>query len=66
MKLLYALAIVALIMAVAVRPNLEEQAEEQIHHSEMMCDSAAMVLEDIRKVNDSLLVNKYFYNDGQK
>jgi membrane protein implicated in regulation of membrane protease activity len=66
MKLLYALAIVALIMAVAVRPNVEEQAEEQIHHSEIMCDSAAMVLEDIRKVNDSLLVNKYFYNDGQK
>jgi hypothetical protein len=66
MKLLYALAIVALIMAVAVRPNVEEQAEEQIHHSEMMCDSAAMVLEDIRKVNDSLLVNKYFYKDGQK
>jgi hypothetical protein len=66
MKLLYALAIVALIMAVAVRPDIEEQAEEQIHHSEMMCDSAAMVLEDIRKVNDSLLVNKYFYKDGQK
>jgi hypothetical protein len=66
MKLLYALAIVALIMAVAVRPDIEEQVEEQLHHSEMMCDSAAMVLEDIRKVNDSLLVNKYFYNDGQK
>jgi hypothetical protein len=66
MKLLYALAIVALIMAVAVRPNVEEQAEEQIHHSELMCDSAAMVLEDIRKVNDSLLIDKYFYNDAQK
>lgn len=66
MKLLYALAIVALVMAVAVRPNVEEQAEEQLHHSEIMCDSAAMVLESMRKVNDSLLIDKYFYNNGQK
>ena len=63
MKLLYAIAIIALIMAVAVEPDVEEKAEEQIHHSEMMCDSAAMVLQEIRSVNDSLLIEKYFYEN---
>ena len=63
MKFLYALFIVALIMAVAIEPDVEQKAEEQIHHSEMMCDSAAMVLEEIRSVNDSLLIEKYFYAD---
>jgi hypothetical protein len=50
-------------MAVAVEPDVEEKAEEQIHHSEMMCDSAAMVLQEIRSVNDSLLIEKYFYEN---
>lgn len=66
MKLLYALTIIALIMAVSVEPTVEQQAEEQLHHSELMCDSAAMVLEDIRKVNDSLLIEKYFYNNAEE
>jgi hypothetical protein len=63
MKLLYAIAIIAIIMAVAVEPDVEKKVEEQIHHSEMMCDSAAMVLEEIHNINDSLLIQKYFYED---
>jgi hypothetical protein len=63
MKLLYAIATIALIMAVAVEPDVEKKAEEQIHHSEIMCDSAAMVLQEIRSVNDSLLIEKYFYEN---
>jgi hypothetical protein len=63
MKLLYGIAIIALIMAVAIEPSIEEKAEEQIHHSEMMCDSAAMVLDEIQNLNDSLLIQKYFYAD---
>jgi hypothetical protein len=61
MKFLYALFIVALIMAVAIEPDVEQKAEEQIHHSEMMCDSAAMVLDEIHNLNDSLMIQKYFY-----
>jgi hypothetical protein len=61
MKFLFALSLIALIMAVAVEPDVEQKAEEQIHHSEIMCDSAAMVLDEIRAVNDSLLIEKYFY-----
>jgi hypothetical protein len=63
MKLLYAIAIIAIIMAVAVEPDVEKKAEEQIHHSEMMCDSAAMVLDEIHNLNDSLLIQKYFYEN---
>jgi hypothetical protein len=63
MKFLFALSFVAIIMAVAVEPDIEKKAEEQIHHSEMMCDSAAMVLEEIHNLNDSLLIEKYFYEN---
>jgi hypothetical protein len=63
MKFLYALFIVALIMAVAIEPDVEQKAEEQIHHSEMMCDSAAMVLDEIHNLNDSLMIQKYFYEN---
>jgi hypothetical protein len=63
MKFLFALSFVAIIMAVAVEPDVEQKVEEQIHHSEMMCDSAAMVLEEIRAVNDSLLIERYFYEN---
>ena len=63
MKFLYALSLIALIMAVAIEPDIQEKAEEQIHHSEMMCDSAAVVLGEIRHFNDSLMVQKYFYEN---
>jgi hypothetical protein len=63
MKFLFALSFVAIIMAVAIEPDVEQKAEEQIHHSEMMCDSAAMVLEEIHNLNDSLLIEKYFYEN---
>jgi hypothetical protein len=63
MKFLYAISLIALIMAVAVEPDVEQKAEEQIHHSEMMCDSAEMVLDEIQNLNDSLLIQKYFYAD---
>jgi len=64
MKLLYALSIIALVMAVTVEPNIEEKVEEQINHSEVMCDSAAKALEEMRQVNDSLLIQKYFYENN--
>jgi hypothetical protein len=63
MKFLFALSFVAIIMAVAIEPDIEKKAEEQIHHSEMMCDSAAMVLDEIHNLNDSLLIQKYFYEN---
>jgi len=63
MKFLFALSFVAIIMAVAVEPDIEKKAEEQIEHSKMMCDSAAMVLQEIHNLNDSLLIQKYFYAD---
>jgi len=63
MNFLYALFIVALIMAVAIEPDVEEKAEEQINHSEIMCDSAAMVLDEIHNLNDSLMIQKYFYEN---
>jgi hypothetical protein len=50
-------------MAVAVEPDVEQKAEEQIEHSKMMCDSAAMVLQEIHNLNDSLLIEKYFYEN---
>jgi hypothetical protein len=28
-----------------------------------MCDSAAMVLDEIQNLNDSLMIQKYFYAD---
>jgi hypothetical protein len=61
MKLLYTLVAIALIMAVTIEPSIEEKAEEQIHHSEIMCDSAAMILDEMRHYNDSLLIERYFY-----
>ena len=63
MKFLFALSLVAIIMAVAVEPDVEEKVDEQIQHSEMMCDSAAMVLDEIQNLNDSLMIQKYFYAD---
>lgn len=63
MKFLFAISLIALIMAVSIEPNIQEKAEEQIEHSEMMCDSAAMVLEEMTHYNDSLMIQKYFYAD---
>jgi hypothetical protein len=63
MKFLFALSFVAIIMAVAIEPDIEQKAEEQIEHSKMMCDSAAMVLHEIHNLNDSLLIEKYFYEN---
>lgn len=61
MKFLFAISLIALIMAVSIEPNIQEKAEEQIEHSEMMCDSAAIVLEEMTHYNDSLMIQKYFY-----
>ena len=61
MKFLFAISFIALIMAVSIEPNIQEKAEEQIEHSEMMCDSAAIVLEEMTHYNDSLMIQKYFY-----
>jgi len=61
MKFLFAISLIALIMAVSIEPNIQEKAEEQIEHSEMMCDSAAIALEEMTHYNDSLMIQKYFY-----
>jgi uncharacterized membrane protein len=55
MKFLLALSLVALVMAAALRPTIEEKVEEQIHESEALCDSAAYYLHELQVVNDSLI-----------
>ena len=55
MKFLLALSLVALVMAAALRPNIEDKVEEQIHESEALCDSAAYYLHELQVVNDSLI-----------
>ena len=61
MKFLFTISLIALIMAVAIEPDVQEKADEQLEHSEMMCDSAAIVLEEMIHYNDSLMIQKYFY-----
>jgi len=55
MKLLFALSFIALIMAAALRPSIEEKVEKQLQESEALCDSASYYLHELQKVNDSLI-----------
>ena len=62
MRFLSALGILVLILALTTRPTIEEKVEVQIEESKEVHDSAMQVLVEIHEANDSLLIEKYFYN----
>ena len=65
MKFLAALGLVVLITALSVKPqSIEEKVEVQIEESQDMHDSAMKVLVELHEANDSLLIQKYFYNEN--
>ena len=61
MRFILALIILAIFLALTTRPTIEEKAEEQLHKSESIHDSAMKMLVEIHEANDSLLIEKYFY-----
>ena len=61
MKYLLSLGILILIMALTIEPTIEDDVEKEIQHSEELADSASVVLQEMHKLNDSLLIQKYFY-----
>lgn len=64
MKFLTALGLVVLITALSVKPkSIEEKVEVQIEESQDMHDSAMKVLVELHEANDSLLIQKYFYEN---
>lgn len=64
MKFLAALGLVVLITALSVKPKpIEEKVEVQIEESQLMHDSAMKVLVELHEANDSLLIQKYFYEN---
>jgi hypothetical protein len=65
MKFLAALGLVVLITALSVKPKaIEEKVEVQIEESQSMHDSAMQMLIELHNHNDSLLIQKYFYNEN--
>lgn len=65
MKFLAALGLVVLITALSVKPQaIEEKVEVQIEESQEIQDSAMKVLVELHEANDSLLIQKYFYNEN--
>lgn len=65
MKFLAALGLVVLITALSVKPQaIEEKVDVQIEESQEMHDSAMKVLIELHEANDSLLIQKYFYNEN--
>ena len=64
MKFLTALGIVVLITALSVKPQaIEEKVDVQIEESQDMHDSAMQMLIELHNHNDSLLIQKYFYEN---
>lgn len=64
MKFLAALGLVVLITALSIKPKtIEEQVDVQLAESEALHDSAMKMLDEIHKANDSLLIEKYFYEN---
>jgi hypothetical protein len=61
MKLLYIIFVVAIIMALTTQPEKESEADKEIRRSEELADSASIVLDEMHKINDSLMIQKYFY-----
>ena len=65
MKFLAALGLVVLITALSVKPQaIEEKVDMQIEQSQEIQDSAMKVLVELHEANDSLLIQKYFYNEN--
>ena len=65
MKYLLALALVALITALSIKPkSIEERVEEQIGESQALHDSAMKLLIELHEKNDSL-IDKYFPKNGE-
>lgn len=66
MKFLAALGLVVLITALSVKPQaIEEKVDVQIEESQLMHDSAMQMLIELHNHNDSLLIQKYFYNENR-
>lgn len=64
MKFLAALGLVVLITALSVKPQaIEEKVDVQIEESQLIQDSAMKVLVELHEANDSLLIQKYFYEN---
>jgi len=64
MKFLTALGLVVLITALSVKPQaIEEKVDVQIEESKSIQDSAMKVLVELHEANDSLLIQKYFYEN---
>jgi len=62
MKYLLALSLLALITALSMKPiSIEERVEEQIKQSEILHDTAMILLKELHDKNDSL-IDKYFPN----
>ena len=63
MKFLAALGLLVLILALTTRPTIEEKVEVQIEESQEVHDSAMQMLIDLHNHNDSVLIQKYFYEN---
>ena len=65
MKYLLALSLLALITALSMKPtSIEERVEEQIQQSEILHDTAMILLKKLHEKNDSL-IDKYFPTNGK-
>jgi hypothetical protein len=65
MKYLLALSLIALITALSMQPtSIEERVEEQIQQSEILHDTAMILLKELHDKNDSL-IDKYFPTNGK-
>ena len=62
MKLLAAIVLLAIVLALTTRPTIEEKVDVQIEESKSMHDSAMKMLIELHQKNDSLLIQQYFYN----
>ena len=60
MKFLIILSIVALFMALSIKAKtIEEVAEVQLKQSEVLHDSAMVILKELHEHNDSLLTKHF-------
>jgi hypothetical protein len=65
MKFLTAFGIVVLITALSMKPkSIEERVEIQLQQSEILHDTAMILLKELHDKNDSL-IDKYFPTNGK-
>ena len=65
MKFIASIGLLAVILALSVKPKaIEEKVEVQIEESQEMHDSAMQMLIELHNHNDSLLIEKYFYENN--